>query len=161
MVQGGMNAMNKKTVLFICRHNSARSQMAEGLLRALHGDRFEAFSAGTEPTAVHPMAVWVMAELGIDISGQRSKSVEEFRDQKLDYIVTVCDRAHQDCPFFPGGMVQLHRGFWDPARPGRDEAVMLEDFRRTRDELREWILEAFAGEGPALPNKDTGWELRL
>jgi len=131
------------SVLFICTHNSARSQIAEGLLNALFGDSFEAFSAGTEPTTVHPMAVKAMAELGIDISRAGSKSVDGFRERKLDYVVTVCDRAHQTCPFFAGGKHQLHKGFGDPARPGLDDATLLGLFRRTRDEIRDWLEKEF------------------
>ena len=134
---------SRTTVLFICTHNSARSQMAEGLLNALFGDRFEAFSAGTEPTAVHPMAVKAMAELGIDISRARSKSADEFRERELDYVVTVCDRAHQSCPFFAGGKHKLHKGFGDPAQAGLDDAALLELFRRTRDDIREWLEKEF------------------
>jgi arsenate reductase len=143
---------SKTTVLFVCTHNSARSQIAEGLLQAFHGDRFEAFSAGTEPTTVHPMAVKAMAELGIDISRARSKSVDGFRERKLDYVVTVCDRAHQNCPFFAGGKHQLHKGFGDPAQPGLDDATLLGHFMRTRDEIRDWLEEEFvpmaSGSGP-------------
>jgi len=134
---------SKISALFICTHNSARSQMAEGLLNALHGDRFEAFSAGTQPTSVHPLAVKAMAEIGVDISGHRSKSVDEFRDRDIDYVVTVCDRAHQNCPFFAGGRKHLHKGFGDPARAGSDESGMLEAFRRTRDEIRTWLDKEF------------------
>jgi arsenate reductase len=133
----------KTTVLFICTHNSARSQMAEGLLNAFHGDRFEAMSAGTEPTAVHPMAVRAMAELGIDISRARSKPVNEFFDRDIDYVITVCDRAHQGCPFFAGGKHRLHKGFGDPARPGLDDGALLNLFRHTRDEIREWLEKEF------------------
>ena len=105
----------KQKVLFICTHNSARSQMAEGLLNALYGDRYEAYSAGTQPTEVNPYAIKVMAEMGIDISKHRSKSVEEFRGKKFDYVVTVCDHAKETCPFFPGGEKYLHQGFKDPS----------------------------------------------
>jgi arsenate reductase len=135
--------MDKKRVLFICTHNSARSQMAEGLVNALCADRFQAFSAGTEPGHVRPAAVKVMGELGIDISGHRSKSVNEFLGQPFDYIVTVCDNARQGCPFFPGGKEYIHRTFEDPAAcSGTDEEV-LACFRKSRDEIRSWIEEAF------------------
>ena len=131
----------KKRVLFICTHNSARSQMAEGLVNALHGDRFEAFSAGTEPGEVRPEAVRVMAEIGIDIGGHRAKKVDEFVYQKFDTVMTVCDRAQRGCPFFPGGKEYIHRGFDDPsACPGTEEEV-LACFRRVRDEIRAWIEE--------------------
>ena len=159
---------NRTSVLFVCTHNSARSQMAEGLLRAFHGDRFEAFSAGTEPTTVHPMAVKAMAELGIDISRARSKSLDEFRGRQLDYVVTVCDRAHQNCPFFAGGRHHLHKGIGDPAQAGLTGEELLPAFRRTRDQLREWIEKelvpsADGGGGPALSGADastpaSGWK---
>ncbi|MCJ7643858.1 MAG: arsenate reductase ArsC, partial [Candidatus Aminicenantes bacterium] len=95
--------MEKTRVLFICTHNSARSQMAEGLMNGLYDDRFQTFSAGTEATAVRPEAIKVMAEIGIDISSHRSKSIDEFMDQRFDHVVMVCDNAARDCPFFPGG----------------------------------------------------------
>ena len=127
------------TVLFICTHNSARSQMAEGLVNALHADRFEASSAGTEATRVHPAAIKAMAELGIDISGHRSKSLDEFMDRKFDLVVTVCDDDARDCPFFPGAKDTIHRAFKDPAAcRGTDEEI-LACFRRSRDEIRAWI----------------------
>jgi len=135
--------MQKTSVLFICTHNSARSQMAEGLVNALYGDRFEAFSAGTEPSEVQPAAIKVMAEIGIDISSHRSKSADEFTDQRFDHIVMVCDDAARDCPFFPGGRNYIHHALKDPAAcKGTDEEV-LTCFRRSRDEIRQWIEEIF------------------
>ena len=136
-----------KKVLFICTHNSARSQMAEGLMRTLYPDRYEPWSAGTEPSGVNPYAVKVMAEIGIDISLHRSKSLDDFLDMKFDYVVTVCDHAKQICPFFPGGKESIHKGFEDPAAfTGReDEKIAI--FRRVRDEIGEWIVESFGGEG--------------
>jgi arsenate reductase len=133
----------KTTVLFICTRNSARSQMAEGLLNAFHGERFEAFSAGTEPATVHPMAVRAMAELGVDISAARSKSVDEFIRRDIDYVVTVCDRAHQTCPFLAGGKHRLHTGFGDPAQAGLEDAALLALFRRARDDIRKWLDTEF------------------
>ncbi len=130
-------------VLFLCTHNSARSQMAEGLLRALYGDRYEVYSAGTHPTEVHPYAVRVMAEIGVDISPHRSKSVEELRGMEFDCIVTVCDRARESCPFFPGARRYIHRSFDDPASFRGTEEEILREFRRVRDEIREWIVETF------------------
>ena len=127
------------TVLFICTHNSARSQMAEGLANALHPDRFEAVSGGTVATRVHPAAMKAMAEIGIDISSHRSKSIDEFMDRKFDLVVTVCDNAATDCPFFPGAKNTIHNAFEDPAAcRGTDEEV-LACFRRSRDEIRAWI----------------------
>ncbi len=127
------------SVLFICTHNSARSQMAEGLVNALYGDRFAAVSGGTVATRVHPAAIKAMAEIGIDISSHRSKSIDEFLDRKFDLVVTVCDNAAKDCPFFPGAKDTIHHAFDDPAAcSGTDEEV-LACFRRSRDEIRRWI----------------------
>jgi len=133
----------KKRILFICTHNSARSQMAEGLLNYLYGDTYLAYSAGTEPSVVNPYAIQVMAEIGIDISKNRSKSINEFIEQKLDYVITVCDHANETCPFFPGGMKRLHRSFEDPASFKGADADTLSEFRRVRDEIKEWIAEEF------------------
>jgi len=105
----------KKKVIFICTHNSARSQMAGGLMRTLYPDRYVVFSAGTEPRGVNPYAVQVMAELGINISSHRSKRLDEFLDMKFDYLITVCGHAKQTYPFFPGGKRSMHKGFEDPA----------------------------------------------
>jgi len=131
--------MNKKTILFICVHNSARSQMAEGLVNAHYSDRFQAFSGGTEATRVHPAAIKAMAEIGIDISSHRSKSVDEFEGQRFDYVVMVCDDSQTGCPFFPGGKEYIHHAFEDPAAcQGTDEEI-LACFRRSRDEIWAWI----------------------
>jgi len=135
----------KKRVLFICTHNSARSQMAEGLVKALYPDRYEAFSAGTEPSGVNPYAIKVMAEIGIDISRNRAKGVNEFVNMEFDYVVTVCDHARQTCPFFPGGKELLHQGFEDPAAFEGNEDEKIAAFRRLRDEIRDWIVGAFGG----------------
>ena len=133
----------KKKVLFICTHNSARSQMAEGLLKSLAGDRYEVFSAGTEPGAVHPYAVRVMAEIGVDISLHRSKSVDEFAGHPIDMLITVCDHAKESCPIFPGGAQKIHQSFQDPsALTGSDENI-LTGFRHIRDKIRAWILDTF------------------
>jgi len=140
-------AREKKKILFICTHNSARSHMAEGLMNAGYGDRYEAFSAGTEPSRVNPFAIEVMAELDIDISGHQSKSVDEFIGQELDYVVTVCDHANEACPFFPGGKRRLHRGFQDPSAAKGTVGERLNVFRRVRDEISAWIEEAFGGKG--------------
>jgi arsenate reductase len=132
---------NKKRVLILCTGNSARSQMAEGLLRNDAGDRFEVESAGTKPSSVRPEAVAVMRELGIDISGHRSKSVQEFDGQKFDYVITVCDSARESCPFFFGGAHRLHRDFEDPAALHGTAEERLALFRRVRDELRVYLGE--------------------
>ena len=136
---------DKKEVLILCTGNSARSQMAEGLLRHDKGDRFEVMSAGTKPGKVRPEAIAVMKELGIDISGHRSKSVDEFAGSKFDYVLTLCDNAKQSCPIFPGDANRLHRNFEDPAATGGSEAARLAVFRRVRDEIRDY-LKGFAVE---------------
>jgi len=131
----------KKTILFICVHNSARSQIAEGLINSLYADRFEAVSGGTTATRVHPGAIKAMAEIGIDISGHRSKSIDEFEGRPFDYVVMVCDEKQTDCPFFSGGKDYIHHAFDDPAAcTGTDDEV-LACFRRTREEIKNWIDE--------------------
>ena len=130
---------DKKRVLILCTGNSARSQMAEGLLRHDAGNGFEVESAGTKPTFVRPEAIAVMKELGIDISGHRSKSAAEFDGQKFDYIITVCDSARETCPVFFGEAKRLHRGFDDPAALDAPEPERLALFRRVRDELRGYL----------------------
>ena len=132
---------DRKCVLFVCTNNSARSQMAEGLLRHLHGDRYEFFSAGTEPTKVNPLAIRAMAERGVDISGQRSKSLTELRGREFDLVVTVCDRAREACPFFPGGGERVHQSFLDPAAAAGTEEERLLAFREVRDMIEAWIEE--------------------
>jgi arsenate reductase len=137
--------MTRERVLFLCTHNSARSQMAEGLLRALAGDRFDVASAGTEATRVHPLAIGAMAEVGIDLGGHRSKTFERFLDEPWDWVVTVCDDASERCPVFPGAARRLHWSFEDPARAPGTEDERLQTFRRIRDEiaarLRAWLGE--------------------
>ena len=129
----------KQRVLILCTGNSARSQMAEGLLRHDAGEFFEVESAGAKPTEVRPEAIAVMQELGIDISGHRSKHVNEFRGQHFDYVITVCDNAKESCPFFPGTK-RMHGSFEDPppASEGTEQSRML-IFRRVRDELRGYL----------------------
>jgi arsenate reductase len=125
---------NKKRVLFLCTGNSARSQLAEGLLRQMAGDQFEVFSAGTSPKGLHPRSLEVMSEVGIDISHHKSKDLSEFANQEFDYVITVCDRAKQQCPVFPGAE-SIHWGFDDPAEASSER--QLETFRRVRDEIRD------------------------
>jgi arsenate reductase len=128
----------------MCTGNSARSQMGEGLLRHIAGDRFEVESAGFAPSKVRPEAIKVMAELGIDISGQRSKSVDEFAGQEFDYVITVCNSAKETCPIFSGKAERIHQSFEDPPPEMiGDEESRTVIFRRVRDELKEW-LEDFA-----------------
>lgn len=124
-------------VLFLCTGNSARSQMAEGLLRHLGGSRFEAFSAGTDPRPLHPLAVKAMDELGVDISKQNSKSLSVFQDQHFDYLITVCDRARDNCPTFPGDSGQIHWGFDDPAEATGSEIERMLVFREVRNEIEK------------------------
>ena len=129
----------KQTILILCTGNSARSQMAEGLLRHEAGGRFEVFSAGTRPTRVRPEAIAVMRELGIDLSGHRSKSADEFAGRALDYVITVCDNARETCPVFPGAVTRLHWPFEDPAAVEGSEAERLAAFRKVRDQIHARI----------------------
>ena len=139
-----MNNMDgKKKVLFICTHNSARSHMAEGLMNSFLGDNYEAFSAGTEPSKINPLAIRAMAEIGVDISGHHSKSVDQFTKHEFDHVVTVCDHANEVCPFFPGGKNRMHKGFEDPAAFEGNEEEKIEVFRRVRDEIKAWIEDSF------------------
>jgi arsenate reductase (thioredoxin) len=143
----------KKKVLFLCTHNSARSQMAEGLLRAMYPDRYEAYSAGVVATSVDPRVVRAMLEIGIDISAQRSKSSQEFQGTIFDLAVTVCDRAKQACPICstrlelpsqsPRAREVIHKSFVDPAAAAGSEEEQLEAFRRVRDEIKDWISQTF------------------
>lgn len=138
----------KKKVLFICTHNSARSQMAEGFLNALYGDRYEAFSAGIEPDEVNPYVITGMAEVGIDVSRHRSKSLDEFHGKQFDVVVTVCDHAKEVCPFFPGETI-LHVSFKDPSRLKGNDNMILQEVRRIRDEIKDWVLNTFKQESVA------------
>jgi arsenate reductase len=126
---------DRKRVLILCTGNSARSQMAEGLLRHLAGDQFEVMSAGVSPTQVKPEAITAMREIGIDISSQRSKSVDQFSNEQFDYVITVCDNANEQCPIFPGNTERIHWSFDDPATAEGDEDARLIVFRRVRDEI--------------------------
>ena len=129
----------KARVLFLCTHNSARSQMAEGLLRYLARDRFEAHSAGTEATHVRPLAIRAMDEIGVDISGQESKTLERYLGKPFDYVITVCDDANEACPFFPGATNRLHWSLPDPSAAKGSEEERLEVFRSVRDALRDRV----------------------
>jgi len=145
MMEKNTEAENKRKirVLFVCTHNASRSQMAEGLLRALRGELYDVYSAGTAPTGVHPGAVAAMAEIGIDIRGHHAKGLDAFRDEVFDEVVTVCDRAQESCPVFPGGGMKRHQGFADPSVAKETEAEILATFRRVRDEIRAWILNTY------------------
>jgi arsenate reductase (thioredoxin) len=136
--------MNEKKIkiLFLCTGNSCRSQMAEGLARSLKGDIIEAYSAGSRPIGIDPLAVKAMAEIGIDISGQRSKQVNEFGGMKFDYVITLCGGEAESCPFFRGKAKFIHRGFDDPpelARGADSEEEALPHYRRVRDEIRAFV----------------------
>lgn len=139
--------MSKVRVLFLCTHNSARSQMAEGLLRHLGGERFKVFSAGTQETFVRPEAVAVMSEMGVDISGQRSKTLDLYLNEPFDYVVTLCDSANEACPVFPGAKNRFHWSFEDPSGTTGTEAERLEIFRKVRDEIRARIEMELVGNG--------------
>ena len=136
--------MEKKRVLILCTGNSARSQMAEGLLRHIAGDRFEVESAGTIASFVRPQAIAAMAEIGIDISSHRSKCLDEFLETPFDYVITVCDNANQTCPVFPGNAMRIHWSFDDPAEATGTEAEKNAVFARVRDEIRERLTQFVA-----------------
>jgi arsenate reductase len=127
-------------VLILCTGNSARSQMAEGLLKHLKGDRFEVRSAGTNPGSVRPEAIAVMKEIGIDISGARSKHVDEFAQEAFDYVLTVCDNAKESCPIYPGHANRIHHSFEDPAAVQGSDEERLAAFRRIRDQIKSYLL---------------------
>jgi arsenate reductase len=134
--------MSKLRVLFLCTGNSCRSQMAEGWARHLKGDVIDAYSAGTAPHGVNPLAVKVMAEAGVDITRQTSKHVDDLLGVPLDYVVTVCGHANETCPVFPGRVKRLHVGFDDPprlAKDARSEEEALGHYRRVRDEIRDFV----------------------
>ncbi|HEU5318269.1 MAG TPA: arsenate reductase ArsC [Chloroflexota bacterium] len=146
-----MTAKPRSRVLFLCTHNSARSQMAEGWLRHLSGGRVEAHSAGTEATRVRPLAARVMAEVGIDIGGQESKTLERYVAEPFDAVITVCDDANEACPVFPGGKRRLHWSFRDPSKAEGSEGEQLAAYRDVRDAIRrrieEELLPALLGGG--------------
>jgi arsenate reductase len=138
---------NLKRVLILCTGNSARSQMAEGLLRHTAGDMFEVQSAGVSPSSVRPEAIEAMDEIGIDISRHRSKSVDEFVGQDFDYIITVCDNAKETCPVFPGKARRIHKNFEDPPTASvGDHNSRMAIFRRVRDELHDWLKDFIEAE---------------
>jgi arsenate reductase (thioredoxin) len=135
----------KQRVLILCTGNSARSQMAEGLLREMSGDWYDVASAGVAPSHVRPEAIAAMKEIGIDISSHRSKSVDEFVDQEFDFVITVCDNANEQCPVFPGRTKRIHWSFEDPAAAEGDVEGRLRVFRRVRDEIRGRLEQFIAG----------------
>jgi arsenate reductase len=127
----------QQRVLFLCTHNSARSQMAEAWLRHLGGDRYDVHSAGTEASEVRPLAIRAMGEVGIDLTRHTSKTLERYLDQPWDYVITVCDAADANCPMFPGGKTRLHWPFPDPSQATGSEEVRLSVYRRVRDAIRQ------------------------
>ncbi len=138
-------APGRGRVLFLCTHNSARSQMAEGLLRHLAGDRFEVMSAGTEATHVRPLAIRAMGEVGVDISAQESETLGRYLREPFDHVITVCDEANEACPFFPGARERLHWSFPDPSKAQGTEEERLEVFRRVRDDIEDRIRRELIG----------------
>lgn len=130
-------------ILFLCTHNSCRSQIAEGIINHYLGDRLEALSAGTEATSVNPRAIDAMKEIGIDISSHRSKTMDEFSGQSFDYVITLCGDANEKCPLFFGGVKRLHIGFPDPSKATGTEEEIMAEFRRVRNEIRHRLLEFF------------------
>ncbi len=136
----------KKRVLFLCAANSCRSQMAEGLINHFLVDRFVACSAGTQATFVHPRAISVMKEIGIDITGHRSKTLSEFDGQAFDHVITLCGSANENCPLYIGGAQKKHIGFDDPAAASGSEEDILREFRRVRDEIKETLTTFFQKE---------------
>ena len=137
---------NKPRILVLCTGNSARSQMAEGLLKAKLGDRFDVDSAGTRPIGVSPEAIEALKEIGIDISANRSKSVDEFAGQEIDYVLTVCDNARENCPYFPARTKLIHHAFEDPYFAPGDFAARVAAYRKVRDRIAEFIDSEFLAE---------------
>lgn len=133
----------KKKVLFVCTHNSARSQIAEGLLNYFCSDKYQAFSAGSNATKVNPFSIEVLKEIGIDIKHHYSKNMTEFEGRHFDYVITVCDNAKETCPFFPMANEYIHKSFRDPSSVDGSYEDKLNAFRKTRDEIKEWIIEFF------------------
>jgi arsenate reductase len=135
----------RERVLFLCTHNSARSQMAEGWLRRLAGDRYEVASAGTEATRVHPLAARAMGEVGVDLAGHASKTLDRFTTESWDWVITVCDAANERCPLFVGPARRVHWSFEDPSQAGGSQEERLATFRRVRDLIRArldgWLAE--------------------
>lgn len=133
----------KKKVLFLCTHNSARSQMAEGIMNYYFGNLYEAKSAGVEASKVNPLAIEVLREMGIDISSHYSKHVDKFLNESFDFIITVCDHAREHCPYFPGGKAYIHKSFEDPSRVEGTYEEKKAVFRKVREEIKEWLEENF------------------
>ena len=154
-----MSQTERIKVLFLCTGNACRSQMAEGWAKALKGDAIDAYSAGVEPHGMNPRAVRTMAEAGVDISSHRSKHVDELKDVGFDYVITVCDHAHESCPLFPGKTKVVHVGFDDPPRLAKDAKTddeALPHYRRVRDEIRAFVAALSAERLAQLAEKESG-----
>jgi len=137
-------SLPKKTVLFVCTHNAVRSQMAEAFFNNVYGDRFMAFSAGSDPTQIDPLVRTVMKEVGIDVSSNRPKGFNVFQDYHFDYVVTVCDHARESCLYFPKGSMRIHKSFPDPSKYQGCHEDVIKEYRRTRDEIKNWIEKEFS-----------------
>ena len=135
--------MEKQKVLFVCTHNASRSQMAEGLLRTYYGDRYDVYSAGTQPSGVNRFAIEAMEDLGIDLSGHRSDHVDAYAETPMDYVVTVCDSARESCPYIPARQRNIHHRFEDPSTVEGADAAKRAAFRRIRNEIRAWLDDTF------------------
>ena len=146
----------KERVLFLCTHNSARSQMAEAWLRALAGDRYDVASAGTEATTVHPLAARAMTEVGVDLGGHASKRLDRFVGERWGWVITVCDAANEACPVFPGAAHRLHWSFDDPSRATGSDEARLAVFRRVRDEMRAGLAAWLADQRQPRPSTSRG-----
>lgn len=133
----------KPKILILCTGNSARSQMAEGLMQHICKDTYDVYSAGTHPSIVRPEAIKALAEIGIDISGNRSKSVDEFNGMEIDYVLTVCDNAKENCPYFPAKTKLIHHAFEDPASVKGDEETRLAAFRKVRDQIEKYLKDFY------------------
>jgi len=138
-------ARSKQTILFICKGNDARSQMAEGLVNHFNREMYEAFSAGTQPTKLDPYAVKVMKEINVDISKAKAKKVSDFYGKQLDYVVTLCDEAEEECPAFLQSKDYIHEPFPDLAKVGGPEPKIIAEYRKVRDDLRDFLKETFGG----------------
>jgi arsenate reductase len=135
--------MSKENVLFICKNNSGRSQMAEGLLKHIHGDKYNVYSAGSDPKEVNPLTIEVMAEIGINISNHSSNHLKEFQGKEFDYVITLCGNGNETCPLFLGGKKYIYQGFKDPANYCEDNLEKIDVFRIIRDEIKDWIENSF------------------
>ena len=137
------NYSMKKNVLFLCTHNAVRSQIAEAFLNHLYGDRYSAFSAGSDPTQIDPLVVTVMKETGMDLSANQSKSLSVFPDMHFDCVITVCDQVQESCPHFPRGDRHIHKRFSDPSKFNGNAEDITHEYRRVRDEIKAWVEKEF------------------